>query len=253
MWLPTVRYVPLLETGPLCAQLDLFLMQIHSFDVIGFASRYACPAFWERMQALYGGQDGATRVLEDAGVKFAAPFAFIPQVRDKLSAFKDRIIVDETATDLSDVLSTTPSGASVLCVAPVFEDLPEPKPLELMMNKLSFRGLDVTRAPGYMVCAGDSRLFQRELEELRDGQMDVVGITSQLEVQGLHHMLNNSWDNLPSDVSVVGNGRETAAGAAALGLEATVLGTKVASPEDFVVALAHHCSSKRGLQIYHDH
>jgi uroporphyrinogen-III synthase len=133
------------------------------------------------------------------------------------------------------------------------QDLTEPEPLQLMLNKLAFRGLDVTRAPGYSVSVGDASLYKQELDLLRNGQVDVLGITSELEVEGLKRMLSNSWESLCQDISVVCNGRETAQSAAALGLPVTVLGTKVASGEDFVHALADHCSSKRGLQIYQQH
>jgi hypothetical protein len=40
---------------------------------------------------------------------------------------------------------------------------------------------------------------------------------------------------------------------AALGLDVVVLGKKVLSGDALVGAIAHHCSSKRGLQIYLDH
>ena len=83
--------------------------------------------------------------------------------------------------------------------------------------------------------------------------MSWAGLTSSLEVQGLRHMLGDALKDLPNSTSVIGNGKETALDAAALGFDMTVLGTKVVSGEDFVFALADHCSSKRGLQIYLDH
>ena len=60
------------------------------------------------------------------------------------------------------------------------QDLTEPEPLQLMLNKLAFRGLDVTRAPGYSVSVGDASLYKQELDLLRNGQVDVLGITSEL-------------------------------------------------------------------------
>jgi uroporphyrinogen-III synthase len=103
-------------------QLDVALTEIHSFDVIAFASRYAVPAFWERMKSIYGGEPGAMRVLSDSRCKFATVPTFARQLRERLSVFRDRIIaVDDAISDLSDVLSSTAPGASVLCIAPVFE------------------------------------------------------------------------------------------------------------------------------------
>jgi uroporphyrinogen-III synthase len=254
VWMPTARYLPLPETGVLSAQLDVALLELHAFDVIGFASRYAVHGFWERLTTLYGGELGACRVISEARVKFAAVPSLSKLLRDKLSAFKDRIIpAYDDAQDLSEVLSATSSGAAVLCLAPAFEDFEEPKALEHMLNKLTFRGLDVTRAPAYQIRAGDETLYKQELQLLRDREIDVLGLTSALEVQGLYHMLGNSWDQLPEGLSVVGNGRETATAAAALGLDVLVLGSKNLSGEEMVCALADHCSSKRGLQIYLDH
>lgn len=254
VWMPSARYLPLPETGVLSAQLDVALLELHSFDIIGFASRYAVHGFWERLTTLYGGETGAYRVISEARVKFAAVPALGMLLRDKLSAFKDRIIpAYDDAQDLAEVLASTSSGAAVLCLAPVFEDFEEPKALEHMLNKLTYRGLDVTRAPAYQIRAGDELQYKQELQLLRDREIDVLGLTSALEVQGLYHMLGDSWEALPEGLSVVGNGRETAAAAAALGLDVLLLGSKNLSGEEMVCALADLCSSKRGLQIYLNH
>lgn len=254
VWMPTVRYVPLPETNTLASQLDVALLEIASFDIVGFTSRYAMQGFWERMKILYGGMGGALRALDDARVKFATTPTLQTQLRERLDSLSDRILApDQGSADLSDVLGSTASGASVLCVTPAFDELEDPKPLNQTLNKLLQRGLDVTRAPAYLVRAGDPNLYQAELDGLIKGEIDVLGLTSSLEVQGLRHMLGDSLKDLPTSTSVIGNGRETALDAAALGLDMTVLGTKVVSGEDFVFALADHCSSRRGLQIYSDH
>lgn len=255
VWMPTVRYVPLPETNTMASQLDVALLDIASFDIVGFTSRYAMQGFWERMKTLYGGMVGALRALDDARVKFATTPALVRELRESLVSLKsDRILAsDQGAADLSDVLGSTASGASVLCITPAFEELEDPKPLNQTLSKLSARGLDVTRAPAYLVCAGDPNFYKAELEGLMRGDIDVLGLTSSLEVQGLRHMLGDQLKEIPVSTSVIGNGKETALDAAALGLDMTVLGTKVASGEDFVFALADHCSSKRGLQIYLDH
>jgi len=256
VWMPTVRYIPLPEEGLLTSQLDAALLELSSFDVVAFATKYSVLGFWERLTTIYGSPEGAQRVVSEAKVKFATVPVLSALLRDKLSLCSDRIIAaDVGASDLSDVLAFTSSGAAVLCVAPVFGDgFEDPKPLTQMLNKLSFRRLDVTRAPGYIVKPGSANEFQKELQWLRNGDVDVLGLTSALEVKGLDLMLD-SWDGLvPDSTSVVGNGPDTALQAARLGFDRVkVLGKKVATGEDFVLALAHHCSSRRGLQIYRDH
>eukprot|EP00277_Geminigera_cryophila_P018284 CAMPEP_0179436554 /NCGR_PEP_ID=MMETSP0799-20121207/20531_1 /TAXON_ID=46947 /ORGANISM="Geminigera cryophila, Strain CCMP2564" /LENGTH=348 /DNA_ID=CAMNT_0021216775 /DNA_START=165 /DNA_END=1211 /DNA_ORIENTATION=+ len=257
VWMPTVRYIPLPEEGLLTTQLDAALLELSSFDVIAFATKYSVLGFWERLTTLYGSPEGAQRVVSEAKVKFATVPALSALLRDKLSLCSDRIIAARHvgASDLYDVLACTSSGAAVLCVAPVFGDgFEDPKPLTQMLNKLSFRRLDVTRAPGYIVKPGSANEFQNELKWLRNGDVDVLGLTSALEVKGLDLMLD-SWDGLvPDSTSVVGNGPDTALQAARLGYDRVkVLGKKEAMGEDFVLALAQHCSSRRGLQIYRDH
>jgi len=257
VWMPTVRYIPLPEEGLLTTQLDAALLELSSFDVIAFATKYSVLGFWERLTTLYGSPEGAQRVVSEAKVKFATVPALSALLRDKLSLCSDRIIAARHvgASDLYDVLACTSSGAAVLCVAPVFGDgFEDPKPLTQMLNKLSFRRLDVTRAPGYIVKPGSANEFQNELKWLRNGDVDVLGLTSALEVKGLDLMLD-SWDGLvPDSTSVVGNGPDTALQAVRLGYDRVkVLGKKEAMGEDFVLALAQHCSSRRGLQIYRDH
>lgn len=176
VWMPTVRYVPLPESNALATHLDVALLEIQEFDVVSFTSRYAMQGFWERMQTLYGDMGGALRVLNDARIKFATTPSLQGRLKETLLSMSDRILPDHGASDLSDVLATTASGASVLCVTPAFEELEDPKPLSQMLNKLSFRGLDVTRAPGYLVRAGDADLHKPELEGLMRGDIDVLGV-----------------------------------------------------------------------------
>ena len=175
VWMPTVRYMPLPETGTVessncvscVASLDVALLELASFDVVAFASRNAVYGFLERMKTLYGSVESAVRIISEARVKLACLPPVASLLRDKLCSLADRIIPsDEGASDLSDVLASTGSGAAVLCVAPVFEDFEEPKPLTQTMSKLSFAGMDITRVPAYRVRAGDSKLFKQELEWL---------------------------------------------------------------------------------------
>ncbi len=176
VWMPTVRYMPLPETGAAgasdcvagVASLDVALLELAAFDVVAFASRNAVYGFLERMKTLYGNMESAECIISEARVKLACLPPVASLLRDKLCSLADLIIPsDEGASDLSDVLACTGSGAAVLCVAPVFEDFEEPKPLTQTMSKLSFAGMDVTRVPAYRVRAGDSNLFKQELEWLK--------------------------------------------------------------------------------------
>jgi hypothetical protein len=115
--LPTVRYLPLPETGLLSSQLDATLLELSAFDVIAFATRYAFHGFWERLTTLHGGDMGAHRHIAEARVKFAGVPALYGLLNERLSAFRDRIIpVDDSANDLSDVLASVGSKTSVLCL-----------------------------------------------------------------------------------------------------------------------------------------
>jgi hypothetical protein len=115
--LPTVRYLPLPETGLLSSQLDATLLALSAFDVIAFATRYAFHGFWERLTTLHGGDMGAHRHIAEARVKFAGVPALYGLLNERLSAFRDRIIpVDDSANDLSDVLASFGSKTSVLCL-----------------------------------------------------------------------------------------------------------------------------------------
>jgi uroporphyrinogen-III synthase len=176
VWMPTVRYVPLPESNAIATNLDVALLEIQEFDIVSFTSRYAMQGFWERMQILYGDMGAALRVLDDARIKFATTPSLQSRLKETLVSMSDRILAcDHGASDLSDVLATTASGASVLCVTPAFEELEDPKPLSLLLNRLSSRGLDVTRAPSYLVRAGDADLYKPELEGLMRGDIDVLG------------------------------------------------------------------------------
>ena len=139
--------------------------------MIALASRNAVHGFLERMTTLYGGIDKASRVLAESRVKFASVPAGSALLRDKLGNLADRIMPitsDDGASDVSEaVLSCTSSGAAVLCVAPAFEDFDEPQALTQALNKLAFAGMDVTRAPGYRVKAGDHLALKQELDWLR--------------------------------------------------------------------------------------
>lgn len=115
--LPTVRYLPLPETGLLSSQLDATLLELSAFDVIAFATRYAFHGFWERLTTLHGGDMGAHRQIAEARVKFAGVPALYGLLNERLSAYRDRIIpVDDSANDLSDVLASVGSKTSVLCL-----------------------------------------------------------------------------------------------------------------------------------------
>jgi hypothetical protein len=115
--LPTVRYLPLPETGLLSSQLDATLLELSAFDVIAFATRYAFHGFWERLTTLHGGDMGAHRHIAEARVKFAGVPSLYGLLDERLSAYRDRIIpVDDSANDLSDVLASVGSKTSVLCL-----------------------------------------------------------------------------------------------------------------------------------------
>ncbi len=176
VWMPTVRYMPLPEAGVGApseglagvASLDVALLELKSFDVVAFASRNALYGFLERMETLYGNVQSAVRVMSEARIKLACLPPVESLLREKLRSLADRIIPNVEGTEEWDhVIASTSSGAAVLCVAPVFEDFDEPKPLAQMIHKLSFAGRDVTRVPAYRVRAGDSDLFKQELEWLR--------------------------------------------------------------------------------------
>lgn len=175
VWMPTVRYMPLPEAGvgapsesPGLASLDVALLELKSFDVVAFASRNALYGFLERMETLYGNVQSAVRVMSEARIKLACLPPVESLLREKLRSLADRIIPNVEGTEEWDhVIASTGSGAAVLCVAPVFDDFEEPKPLTQMMHKLTFSGRDVTRVPAYRVRAGDSDLFKQELEWLR--------------------------------------------------------------------------------------
>jgi uroporphyrinogen-III synthase len=184
MWCPSVRFSPLIETSPLASELDQILDTLQKFDTVAFTSRHGVDSVCDRMEALFGGVTAMLNHFERSGVRIAATANAAEAVRARIGAPPD--ILAEEEEELADALAATGrrTQARILCPSAAFLNLTAPPVASHAARAMAARGLSVVRAPAYLVRPGDARAHQPELSALAQGAVDVIGLTSAVEVTG---------------------------------------------------------------------
>ncbi len=182
MWCPSVRFSPLIETSPLASELDQILDALQKFDTVAFTSRYSVDSLCDRMEALYGGIPAMVNHLQRSGVRLAATANAAEAVRVRIGTMPDIVADEEEA--LADALTATGrrSQARILCPSAAFLNITAPPVASHAARAMAARGLSVVRAPAYLVRPGDAHAHQPELSALAQGAVDVIGLTSAVEV-----------------------------------------------------------------------
>jgi uroporphyrinogen-III synthase len=180
MWCPSVRFSPLIETSAQALELDQVLQTLPKFDAIAFASRHGVNSLCDRMEAIFGGAPAMLQQLERSGVRIAALPSAADAVRARLGAPADIVADDEDA--LAAALAAAGPRARVLCPTPAFLNITAPPSAAQAARAVAARGLNAVRAPAYLVRPGDVRAHRPELAALAQGAVDVVSLTSPVEV-----------------------------------------------------------------------
>ena len=183
MWCPSVRFSPLIEASSQALELDQILQSLQKFDAIAFATRHGVDSLCDRMEAIFGGVPAMLRQLERSGVRLAALPAAADAVRARIGSYADIMADDEDS--LADALAAGARRprARVLCPSAAFLNLTAPPAAALAARAIAARGLSAVRVPAYLVRPGDVQAYQPELAALAQGAVDVISLTSAVEVR----------------------------------------------------------------------
>lgn len=225
--------MPTIETCLLTnnTELDRVLHEIEEFDWIAFTSRNGIEAFLERLRVLglslsvlqsclvcAIGKD--IDKLTDVGIKVN----LVPQEPSPAG------IIAELA-NLEDI-----RGKSILVPAPEVIDVPEPEIIPNFVAELQRLDLKVTRVPTYTTKCLDGKMYEVELELIRQGKIDAIAFSSTAEIESFLNMIDAS-DVLPQTV-VACFGPYTATNARKLGLDVAIVAEDYSSFEGFAEAIA---------------
>ena len=225
--------MPTIETCLLedYTKLDTALRRIDEFDWIAFTSRNGIEAFFHRFDVL-----GLSKSI----LKHCQLCA-IGKDAERLVHFcgrVDLIPAESSPEGIIAELSQMPNIHKQTLLAPVPEvvGIPEPNIVPEFIAGLEKLGMNVTRVPIYTTQCLDKRIYEVELNLIRQGQIDAIAFSSTAEVESFLTMVNSKSDYEHCVVACFGP--YTAANAQKLGIQVSIIAKDYSSFAGFADAIA---------------
>jgi uroporphyrinogen-III synthase len=131
----------------------------------------------------------------------------------------------------------------ILVPVPKVVGIPEPDIIPKFINGLEELDLDISVVPTYITRCLDKKIYEVELELIRQGKVDAIAFSSTAEIEAFLKMINCPQDYAQSKIACFGP--YTAANAQRLGLEVAIVGEDYSSFAGFVEAIAQFFKYKK--------
>jgi uroporphyrinogen-III synthase len=224
--------MPTIETCPLedFTELDAALQHIETFDWISFTSRNGINGFFQRLEDL-----GLNSLILSKS-KFCA-IGLDAERLAGLGVKVDFVPKEPSPAGIIAELATIPNIANkrILVPAPQVVGVPEPDVIPNFIAGLEKLGMKVTRVPTYQTRCLDKRIYEVELNLIRQGKIDVIAFSSTTEVVGFLQMVDSKTDYEHCVIACFGP--YTAANATKLGLNVSIIAQDYSSFAGFADAI----------------
>ncbi|WP_254625649.1 uroporphyrinogen-III synthase [Nostoc sp. TCL240-02] len=211
--------------------LDAALNRIAEFDWIVFTSRNGITAFFHRMNDLNIPVSLVQKCQLCALGKDAESLLYF-------CGKVDLIPTESSPGGIVAELAKMPQiqNQKVLIPAPEVVGLPEPDVVPNLITDLQQLGIEVTRVPTYITQGLDTSIYSVELNQMRQGTIDVIAFSSTAEVESFLTMVNSQSDYERCIIACFGP--YTTANARKLGVDVSIVSRDYSSFEGFAEAIA---------------
>ncbi|MBN2266729.1 MAG: uroporphyrinogen-III synthase [Candidatus Babeliaceae bacterium] len=224
-----VVLLPAVETyiNPDTKAIDSIYLHADSIDWVVLPSRKAMDAFFA---------DSNQMQIPADKFKFCAIGNDINYLRDKYHCIAALVPTEDGPDGIVEALSKEPSiqGQHIVVVAPRVIGVEEPDVIPNLIRNLKGLHLKVSKAEAYITRMADPEKYKRELNMLKNGQIDLIAFTSTAEIEAL---IKLSSIQLIDKQLVACFGPYTGNNALKLGLHPEYIGENYKSFEDFVLGI----------------
>jgi|GEM_PF-403029 len=232
--------LPAVETtiNPNTSSIDSLLTNLNSFQWIVLPSRKAADAFFEGVQR----NDIAHDMLSK--INFCAIGNDINYLLDKYNTEVAFTPSESGPNGIVQVLDKLPGiqGKNLGLVAPQVIGVSEPNVIPNFIQNLKELGINVHKTEGYVTKIANPDTYQHQLDQLKNGQIDIIAFTSTAEIEALLKLSSSTTINR---CQIACFGPYTGNNAKKLGINPAYVGKDYHSFSSFVNELSHFFATEK--------